>query len=40
MRNYRNSCGAKCLGVKVMEHFGCGYLGAMGHSDMATEADF
>lgn len=40
MKNYRNACTSNCLGVKVMNHFGCGYLGDMTPAEMVTDADF
>lgn len=40
MRNYRNTCGADCLGVKVLNHYGCGYLGDMSKAEVVTDADF
>jgi len=41
MKNYRSSCGAKCLGVNVLNHYGCGYLGEnIERAEVVTAEDF
>jgi hypothetical protein len=44
MKNYRSSCGASCLGVKVLNHYGCGYLGALNNNlekaEVINDGDF